>query len=829
MSSETLTFGAAWRYARFGWRDSQLRLLALAVFLACVATTLLGFFADRLERGVTAQSQRYLGAPLVIRSSREAPQVWWDEASRLGLPAPLEITDFISMASTGDQFALAGVKAVPAGYPLHGQLTLRDAEGKVSEVSSGPAPGEVFAAPRLLAMLGVKPGDTLQLGYSTFTITATLLQEPDPGISLVDINPRLMMNSADLAAAKVIQPGSRVSYRYLVDGPDTAISQFHQWLETKLDASARILDPASENQRLGRTLTRIHQYLDLGSVLAVLLAGIALSLAARQYSVRHQDELALWRCLGLGRKELALMLGMRLGVLLVAALVAGIAVGAVAQQGLVMLFRQWLPDPLPPVSWWPALNGVFTAVLLVAALVIPHWWQLLNISPLRTLRDDVMMPPVRRVLWIASALIALLLWLWGQSSSPKLTLLLGAGLVIGMLVLYVLARALVLKLPGVKSGQKQRHHQALQVTAFALVSIAVGVVMLIRLDLLDSWQAQLPADAPNYFAINIPATDGDQFNQYLADQGWSSNPLYPMLRGRLLQVNGKTLPTKQQLRDQGKDDESEPTSPGRELNLTESRVLGNDNALLKGEWWPKAGLLSGEVGLSLEQEFAQRIDAGLGDTLTFDIAGETIAGKVTSIRSVDWNSFNPNFFVIFSPGALADFPISLMTSFHARSANLEAITGLNQRWPGVTLVGVDALLDQLRELLNQLSKAVQYLFVFVLAAAWLVMIAVLQVSLNERRQEAALLHTLGVARQRLRQRQWGEFLWLGALAGVGGILGTLGLGSVIFSQVLNVTMPWPVWLLLWPPVCAVLVALPALWMLRKVGQEPPLEALRRYG
>lgn len=826
-SARKPSWRASWRYALLGWRDNELRLLVLAIWLACAATTLLGFFADRLERGLQAQSQRYLGAPLVIRSSREAPEEWWQQAQQLGIKPPLTVAEFVSMASSAQGFQLAGVKAVPAGYPLTGTIRVQQADGQVQGLSHGPLPGEAWLAPRLMSMLAVKIGDQVQLGYADLKVTGVVLQEPDPSTDFLSLNPRLLVNSADLARSQVIQPGSRIRYRYLLDGSAQAIQAFTRWVTPQLAPAARILDTDSDSPRLASALQRVNQYLALGSILSVLLAVVTLALAARHYSLRHQDEVALWRCLGLSRRQLGQMLLLRLGLLSLVAVGLGVLTGALAQQGLVQLFRDWLPDPLPELSWLPAGNGVLTAVLLLVALVLPDWWLLLRTSPLRALKHESRGAMVATRLWLAGALLALLFWLWWQSRQPVLTFSVGGGLLLLLGVLFYSSRWLLARLLR-RLGpldNARLNWQALQVTAFALVSMAIGLVMLLRLDLLNSWREQLPEKAPNYFAINLQPDQQADFLHFLQQQGWQSNPLYPMLRGRLIERNGQPLKAEE---DDGRDEDNRERNgnraPGRELNLTWAAEPGRDNRIVQGSWWS-----AGEQQrlISIEEGFAKRYGLELGDQLTFDIAGEPVTAKVSSVRSVDWNSFNPNFFVIFTPGSLTDFPASLMTSFYVPPDHGAEITALSKTWPNITLIGVEALLGQLRDILTQLTEAVQYLFIFVLLAAWLVLVAVIQISLPERRREAALLHTLGVARQRLRQRQRQELLLLGAVAGALGAIGCTVLGWVVFTRVLELPFAGPWWLLGWPPLFAVVVALPGLWMLRQIGREPPLQALRR--
>ncbi|WP_305857661.1 ABC transporter permease [Balneatrix alpica] len=814
------TAGSILQYARLGWRDRELRLLVLAIWLACAATTMISFFADRLERGLQTQAGRMLGGDLVIRSSREAPAAWWQQAQALGLAAPVEVFEFPSMAGAGEHFALASIKAVGEGYPLYGQAQIqRQTQAEPERLQRGPQPGEVWLEPRLLDLLQLQLGDELQLGYAKLKVAALLLEEPDPVFDFSSLSPRLMMHAADLPSTQLIQPGSRIRYRYLFAGNGAEIERFKAWLEPQLGPGARIQDPQQGNPRLAAALERVRQYLSLGSVLAVVLAGITLALAARHYSQRHVDEIALWRCLGLKRSTLAWMLGARLGWLSLLAVLLGVASGALAQQGLVLIFADWLPNPMPTLSWVPAWSGVLTALLLLGALVLPDWWQLLKVSPLRVFRREISWPQLGRWLSLGLALLALLGWLWLQSREPRLTLAMGAGLVVALGLIYGLAWLLVKALKD-RLGQclPLGSWAPLQIAAFSLVGIAIGLAMLMRTELIASWQQQLPEQAPNYFALNIQPWERQAVADFMQQQGWDDNPLYPLARGRVVAINDQ--PVEQQ---PGVSKEGRHTLE-RELNLTWAEQPGNDNAILEGQFWPAD---SQGAEFSAEQGFAESLNLKLGDELRFDIGGSLVSAKLTSIRTVDWNSFNPNFFVIFSPKVLGELASAAMTSFYVAPEQEQRLTEFSQRWPTVSLVGINPLLEQFRRILSQLTQAVQYLFVFLLLAAWLVLVAVIQINLPERQREQLVLHTLGVPRALLRRRLRWEFLCLGGLAGVLAAVATLLLGWLVFVLLLGWGMPQPWWLVFWPVLAALMVTLPALWMLRGIGQQPPWQWLRQ--
>ncbi|SEI48363.1 ABC transporter permease [Pseudomonas sp. NFR16] len=813
-------------------RAGELRVLFFALVVAVAASTAIGYFGARLNSAMLLRATEFLGADLILGGSTPAKPEQIEAGTALKLDHS-HIVIFSSVVATDSGIQLASVKAVDAAYPLRGELKSAEAPYQ-PEVSGGePQPGEAWAEARVLVALELKVGDSIDVGSKTLKLTRVLTYEPDRAGNFYSLTPRVMINMADLEATKVVQPGSRVTYRDLWRGTPQALAAYRKAVEPGLAPNQKIDDARDGNQQIGGALGKAERYLNMASLVAVLLAGVAVALSAARFAVRRFDASALLRCLGLSRSEALLLFSLQLAMLGIAASVVGALLGWFAQLGLFYLLDSLLPAAVPPGGWLPALAGIGTGLVALAGFALPPLAALGRVPPLRVLRRDMLPIPASTWLVYGAALLALGLIMWRLSLDLVLTFaLLGGGVIAALVlgaVLLLALRSLRRLLAGASLpwrlglGQLLRHPMAAagQSLAFGLILLSMGLIALLRGELLDTWQNQLPKDAPNYFALNILPNDKDNFAERMGHLSSHSAPLYPMIPGRLMTINGEPVS-----KFVTKDSRGENATQ-RDLNLTWSSRLPEGNSITQGQWWndqlPAEGVTP---GVSVEAKLAASLNMKLGDTLGFVIGGVSREVKVTSLRDIKWDTFQPNFFVIFQPGTLEDVPTTYLTSFYLAPGNDQQIVELSRAFPAVTILQVEALLEQLRSILDQVTLAVQYVLLFVLAAGLAVLFSGLQATLDERIRQGALLRALGANRALLTKARRIEFGLLGAVSGVLAALGCELVSFALYRYAFNLQWHPHVWLLLLPLVGALLVGGAGVFGTRRALNASPLTVLR---
>ncbi|RZU47817.1 putative ABC transport system permease protein [Fluviicoccus keumensis] len=814
----------AWRLLRRDWRAGELTLLLAALALAVAATTSLRFFSTSLEQAMRQQAAQLLGADLVLSSTRGLRPMWVDEAQRLQL-RQAQTLEFGSMAQHGEQFQLVTVKAVSPGYPLRGELKLRNG------LTGIPAAGTVWVEERLLGLLQAQDGDTLQIGESTLRITAILDRDADRSNGFAALSPRLIMNLADVPATGILQPGSRVNYRLLLAGPPSALQTYQAWGKPRLEPHERLRDVSSGNKRVSDPINNAGSYLSLAAIAAVLLSGIAVALATRRYADRHLDALALMRCLGGTRRQLLTLFGWQLLFLWLTAMLAGGLAGFLAAQGLHRLLAGLLPvTTLEFAIARPLLTGVATATLTLAGFALPAFLKLAQVPPLRVMRRELQPADWSTLRLTALALAALFLLMTLETGKLWLTsLVLLGGL--GLAALCGGLLWLALRRWRQRGGGQSRLAQALdglarqpaatisQVLALGLGLTAMLLVFSLRSELLAQWRADLPADTPNQFAIAIPADQVQPLQAVIQQHHWRSSPFYPVVRGRLVAINGKAVQ---------KPAEAEPDSGNRdnaldrELNLTWSDILPEENTLTEGAWFkPDA------AEVSVEAELAKRLDLKLGDSLRLQMAEGSVEARITSLRTVDWNNFRPNFYLVFPRQLLESYPASYLASFHVPDADKTAMSTLVRGFPTVVFADIGQIMAELQKLMDQLADAVQAVLVFVVLAGVLVLLTGIAAGLDGRRQEAALLRALGAKRGQLQRRAGMELLVLGGMAGLLAVLLNEILLAVLTVQLLEGTPTMhPLWWLAVPGTSAMLTLAVGLAGMRRVWTVSPMDVLR---
>lgn len=770
------------RMALRDFRAGELRVLGLALLLAVAALTSVSFFTDRVSRSVVSEANQLLGGDLRVAGDNPLPDAYIDEAQSRGLRA-IRSWSFTSMASAADGAQLVGVKAVSDGYPLRGKLRIApELNAPDADTRAIPEPGTVWLDERATSALRVRSGDTLSVGQLKLRVAAVLTFESDRGASFFAIVPRLMLNAADLPASGLIQEGSRISYRLHVAGEDAAVRAYAAWLKPQLARGQRVENVEEAQPEVRGALDRAQKFLRLAAMLAVVFAAVAVGLAARRYMQRHLDGCAVMRCLGATQARLTRLFLIEFVLVGLLACALGCVVGYATQFGvealLAGLFATTLPQPGPT----PVLYGFAVGMTLMLGFVWPQLLRLRRVSTLRVLRRE----------WDDADVVSWGAYGFGLACLSALIVLMAGDLTLGAVVvggfaaacgIYAAvawgALALVARLRGGTAGgwryglaslTRRRVASTVQIAALGLGLTAVLLLVIVRGDLLDAWRNRLPVDAPNRFVLNIQPDQLDAVRAQFADAGLAPPQLLPMSRARLVALNGRAVSPDDY------DDARAKRLVEREFNLSWDDHVQVGNRIVAGNWDAAKPAFSVEAGL------ARTLGIAPGDRLRFDIAGRQVEAVVGSLRELEWDSMNVNFFVVATPGVLEDFPASYITSFHLPATAAGFTNELVARFPNLTAVDVDAVVRQFRALMDQLSAAVSVVFGFALLAGVVVLLAAIESTHDERRFELAVLRTLGARDRQLRASLAAEFAILGALAGVLAAFGALVLTMLLARQ-----------------------------------------------
>ncbi|MFL6548002.1 MAG: ABC transporter permease [Povalibacter sp.] len=811
-------------------KSGELGVLMFALLVAVSALTAVGFFTSRVSQAVDRQASEVLAADLRLRSPNPIDAGYYALAATRGI-ATAEQTTFPSVAMHGDDTALSAVRAISATYPLRGKVKVADAPfGKGYEVSAMPGPMEVWPESRLVAQLNAKVGDRITIGKAEVTITKVLDYRPDQGAGFVDLAPSLLMRIEDLPATALIQPGSRVQYAALFAGEQQAITQFKQELATRKKPSERIVDLDEASPQIRSAIDRSGRFLNLAALVTILLAAIAVAIAARRYVARHLDTAALMKSMGAPQVLVLQISVLELGMIGLLAGFIGSAIGFAAQLGIGLLLKDLVPGELPPPTWDALWLGVMTSVLMLVGFALPPLLQLRRVPPARVLRRNLEPPPLRYVTVYGTALVALLALLGWLLRDGKLLAYVVAATAATFVVLIAAGWLLVRLLSrlrgsvgvawryGMANIARRGRDSIIQIVAFGLGLMVLLLLALVRDDLMQEWRASLPVDAPNHFMINIRPDQSQNVVQFMADHGLPTPHLVPMIRARLTGINSRDAASVKATDERGRD------FMEREANLTWSRELQSDNRIVAGRWWPQN---TTDPEVSVESELAKSLGLKLGDELTYDIAGETVRARVTSFREVKWDSFRPNFFMVFSPGVLDAATGTLITSVHLSQQQRTMLSDFVRAFPEVVTIDLEAILNQVRSVMDKASLAVQYVFGFTLLAGITVLLAAIQATRDERRYESAMLRTLGASRLTVLQGVAAEFTTLGLLAGALASIGASVAGYFLATEVFSLKYSFdPMIWLVGLGAGALLVGVSGTLATRSVVNHPPVVTLR---
>ncbi|NRA24132.1 MAG: FtsX-like permease family protein [Oleispira sp.] len=811
-------------------RAGKMTVIILALVLAVGSATIISVFSQRLDANMLNKSSDLLGADLRILSSEVISKDWYQQAHNLGLKTATTL-EFPSVVLLNEEMALAAVKAVDDNYPLKGLLSTK----QQASLQQGPAKGEVWLEPRLLALLNAKLGDVIEVGAIKLEIAAIIINESDRAGNFYSLSPRLMMNLQNVAAAKLVQPGSRVSWRMLVAGDDLALQTLQQEIDPLLASHQRFESLTDNNQALAASLAKARSYLSLAAMLAIILAGIAIAMAAQDYARHHFDSSALLRTLGASRRRVTNLYLYQLVYLAFFSSVLGLALGYIGQEVFARLlasaFNRGGEDvdlPSAGISAW--LIASLTAPVTLMGFALPPLLRLGRVSPLRVLRREL--EPMAWNSWaiygLGLVMMVLLSYWFVQNFNMSLIIIIG-GFFTSLVLLFILqfllsvVNKLILKasLPmslrfAWQQINRDRFRTSIQILAFALTLMVMLIIAIVRNDLLQNWQHNLPQDSANFFAMNIQGYQVKDYQQDLEQAGFSISTAFPMVAGRLIAIN-ETLVKEHDL--YGQD-----PAVQRDLVLSGGKELPLGNTIVEGQWFSQHSSAEVSIALSL----AKRLQLALGDQLIFDVAGQSISARISSFRKVDWGSMKPNFYVLFSRDIVQKLPLNYLTSFYVPEDKAYQLTAIIRTYPGITLLDMSQVLIQVQDLLRQVTLAVGYLLVLVLLAGILVLVATLHSSLDDRLQQGAVLRTLGANRQQLQVMQWIEFLLLGGLAGLIAIAGAEVICWLLYQRLFQLQYSWHLSYWLWlPMLAAIVISALAQRNLAAVINQPPLAILRK--
>ncbi len=812
------SFRLAWKLLRRDWAGGELGILIIALMVAVTAVSSINFFSERIQIAMLEEASVFIGADLQISSSREADGTWLDEAASRDITSAKSLL-FASVVASDNAFQLASVRSVDTVFPLKGSLRLATSADEAA-VNYKPLSGEVWVDNSLFKKLEIKIGDKVEVGVAEFVVSGIIESEPGRGGRLLNFIPRLVMNMDDVEVTEIIQPGSRLNWQYQFVGDRDKINNYEVWLKEQVDSTWSIVGGSDGAPNLKRTLGRAEGFLGLASLVSLLLAGIAIAMVANRYAEHHFDHSALLRCFGASQSLVLKIYVSNLFVLGLLTSIVGSFTGYIVHVGLVELMQPLLPENLPQPGVESFFIAIGTGMVALTGFALPALIRLGTVPPLRVLRRDLSPMSLNNVATYGLTLLTLGLIMWWQTNDILLVGIILVVGVIGSIVLSLVARFFLRSglffqtwLSGaVRFGFSQvgRHNKAsaIQILAFGLALMVMLLILLLRNDLLDTWRSKMGDETPNHFIVNVEPAEVERIKNFFSERQIKTAGLFPMIRARV------TLP------------ETATGKISREINITWSDELPEHNELEEGIWSSEQPQ-SEYPSMSLEQKFAERHDLHIGDILRFDTGGRIYQGEITSLRSVKWDSFKPNFFIMFTSDSIRDLPAEWMTSFYLHPDNNYRLDGLLKAFPAISLIELDAIMEQAQRIIEQVSIAVEYIMIFVIIAGLMVLLATIQSTMDERIFEATVLRTLGASKRYLRSSLITEFSLLGLLSGLMAAAGTEFVAYWLYDLLFNLPFQLHGWVWLAGPVSGIIIiSVSGNLAARKVVSKPPMSSLR---
>jgi putative ABC transport system permease protein len=869
-------FGLALRLLWRDWRGGEIRLLFIALVMAVTSVTGIALFTDRLEKALILESANILAADRVLISRQPPPEAILDYAESLGLRTA-RILSFTSMAFSDSGNMLVAAKAVSSEYPLRGEVIIADEPFiRGFPIVSGPPPGEVWLESRALSALDIDVGDSVFVGEAELTVSKIIIAEPDRQQAgmLDNAGPRLMLSMDDVEQTNVVQVGSRVSYRALFAGEELeTLASFSEWISEEYPGEYRIRDVRDESEEISDALNKAESFLLLGSLFAVLLAGVAIALTAKRYAERHYDYVAILKTFGCTSNEIGVIYLAIQSVLVFISIIVGCVLGWLVHHVILRLLQAVITVDLPAAGFEPFVIGSLTAVICLLSFALPPLLALRATPPLRVLRKDLDQQKFgANVPYVFGIGGTIFLVYWYSQSLVLTTVLVTA--VAGIALFLSAVSYLLLRSSGsvgMKAGsawklamtaaRRRRKQNVLQVMVFSVTIMSLLILTLLRTDLIDDWQGQLPENTPNHFMMNITESQINGIESFFAENGVDSNAFYPLISARVISVNGEIPEPEEELNADeerssitedaqsedegsryeqarseldaatGNSEEAEEQGQGQvqgrlgRRQVTWADDLPPDNLITDGAWWPEA-VDAGYV--SIEDEYAGWLDIEIGDRVEFDINQQTVFAEVSSFRSVRWDNMQPNFFIIFSPGTINHLGATFISTALMERDQKILLNDLVRLFPTMVVIEIDALIEQIQNIIAQVTSAIELISVLVLVCGALVLLACVNATLDERFHENAILRTLGAGKRLILSSLLIEFASIGALAGIIATIGAEGslyyLQEEVFEQEFN--MHYWVWAA-GPLLGMVLIAGLGMNSTREVVSTSPLNVLRK--
>jgi len=814
-------------------RSGEVLVLLMAVGLAVSALTAVGFLTDRIGKAVARQANEVLAADLRLRSQEPVPEEWSELAHDYDLETA-ETMSFPSVVFNGDENALATIKVVSDLYPLRGKVRLSDELFGEQRVAEGiPARGEVWTDGALLARVGAKVGDSLAIGELNLRVSAILTYRPDQSIGFASLAPSVLLNMADISSSGLIGEGSRVAYALLVSGDDRQVSNFNEAIQDKLPESVRVRSQEESSERAYNAADRAQRFLSLTAVISLLLSAVAVAMSARRFAHKRMDSVALMKSLGATQGFVISVALVQLFLLGMLGILAGSVVGFAAEEMLSRILLDLMQQAeLPRVGMRPVILASMSAMVLLLGFALPSLIQLRNTPPLRVLRHDAMPPAPSKILVAGLALAAVAALLYRSIGDVRMLAIVIGGIMVIATLLYLVGRGMVALLGRARSGvgvawryglanvARRGRDSAIQVVAFGLGITALLLLTLVRTDLLEGWRQTLGDDAPNHFLINIQPHEIESVATIFEVNNAAIPIFTPMVRARMTMINDESVKDREYPNEDGK------WLANREANLSWTSGLSASNEIVEGEWWPAD--YAGPPLVSIEVDAAKNAGLTIGDRLNFFIAGKEVEAKISSIRKINWDSFQPNFFIVLSPGALDGMPTTYISSMHIADGSQPMLIDLIRSHPSISVIDLGAILEQVRSIIEKASLAVQAVFLFTLAAGIVVLFAAVQATIDERRFESAILRVLGAKRSTVLAGVMAEFAALGAAAGILASAGASVLAYLVATQLFELPYEFSpaIWL---AGVSAgiIIVCLSGYFAARGAVNARPTDVLRR--
>jgi putative ABC transport system permease protein len=812
-------------------KSGELRVLMFALLVAVSALTAVGFFTNRVSRAVDQQAGEVLAADLRLRSNEPISREYFTWAEEAGLETA-ELATFPSVVFVGEESSLTAIRAVTDQYPLRGRVRVAEVPfEKGVDIDGIPGKGEAWLEPRVMAQLGAKVGDRVRVGAMEMTIARVLDYRPDQGSTFVDLAPTLLMRMDDLPQTALVRTGSRISYAALFAGDPDSVANLKTRLQAAKTRSERISDLEDASPQIRSAIDRAGRFLSLSALVTILLAAIAVAIAARRYVARHLDTVALMKSMGAPQRLVLQISVLELLMIAIAAGVIGSLIGYAAQEGIAMLLRELVRGDLPPPALTAGGLGLMTSILMLVGFALPPLLQLRHVPPARVLRRNLEPPPLKYLTVYGTALGSLVFLLWWLlrdwelllyvvlATAATFAILFGAGWMLVRLLGRLRGSVGISWRYGMANIARRGRDSVIQIIAFGLGLMVLLLLAVVRNDLMQEWRASLPADAPNYFMINIRADQVDPIKSFFDAQQITQPELVPMIRARLVEINSAKVSEIRLPADRGRE------FVDREANLTWSANPQDNNTIVAGQWWSEGD--EGGPRVSVEIELARALGLKIGDELTYDVAGEIVAAKVANFREVRWDTFLPNFFMVFSPGVLDDAAGTYITALHIPQDRRSMMIEFTRSFSEVTAIDLEAIINQVRGVMDKATLAVQYVFGFTLLAGITVLLAAIQATRDERRYESAMLRTLGASRRVVLQGVAAEFATLGLLSGTLAAIGASAAGYFLAKQLfdLDYTFDPMVWLV-GLVSGTLLVGISGTLATRSVVNHPPIATLR---